>query len=151
MNTFFNQPKCRLYIWTSPDSKTENPIDYILCRNCWSSCLHSARTLPGADCGTDHELLMAELKLRLKIMPRPVFQARNLFSLPLNYSVEVSNRFSTLDTTNMDLDEMWNEMRKAVEYSAENNAPRARRKRRAWMSGLTIHIARERGQGNRWG
>ena len=89
---------------------------------------------------------MAELKLRLKIMPRPVvFQARyDLFSLPLSYSVEVSNRFSTLDTTNMDPDEIWNEMRMAVELLAANNIPRTRRKRRAWMSDLAIHIAREK-------
>ena len=49
---------------------------------------------------------------------------------------------------------MRNEMRKAVEHSAENNISRARRKRRAWMSDLAIHIARERetgGQGSRCG
>ena len=88
LNTCSNQPKRRLYTWSSPDGKTRNQINYIICRNRWSCCIHAARTLPGADCGTDHELLMAELKLRLKIMPRPVFQARNLFSLPLSYSVE---------------------------------------------------------------
>ena len=31
MNTCFNQPKRRLYTWTSPDGKTRNQIDYILC------------------------------------------------------------------------------------------------------------------------
>ena len=58
-NTLFQQHKRRLYTWTSPDSQHRNQIDYILCSQRWRSSIHSAKTRPGADCGSDHELLVA--------------------------------------------------------------------------------------------
>ena len=58
-NTLFQQHKRRLYTWTSPDAKRRNQIGYILCSQRWRSSIQSAKTMPGADCGSDHELLIA--------------------------------------------------------------------------------------------
>ena len=55
-NTIFQQHKRRLYTWISPDSQYQNQIDYILCSQRWRSSIQSAKTRPGADCGSDHEL-----------------------------------------------------------------------------------------------
>ena len=57
-NTLLQQHKRRLYTWTSPDGQHYNQIDYILCSLRWRSSIQSAKTRPGADCGSDHELLM---------------------------------------------------------------------------------------------
>ena len=57
-NTLFQQHKRRLYTWTSPDGQHRNQIDYILCSQRWRSSIQSAKTRPGADCGSDHELLL---------------------------------------------------------------------------------------------
>ena len=65
-NTLFQQHKRRLYTWTSPDGQVWNQIDYILCSQRWRSSIQSAKTRPGADCGSDHELLIAKLRLKLK-------------------------------------------------------------------------------------
>ena len=65
-NTLFQQHKRRLYTWTSPDGQHRNQTDYILCRQRWRSSIHSAKTRPEADCGSDHELLIAKLRLKLK-------------------------------------------------------------------------------------
>ena len=65
-NTLFQQHKRRLYTWTSPDGQYQNQIDYILCSQRWRSSIRSAKTRPGADCGSDHELLIAKLRLTLK-------------------------------------------------------------------------------------
>ena len=65
-NTLFQQHKRRLYTWTSPDDQHRNQIDYILCSQRWRSSIQSAKTRPGADCGSDHELLIAKFRLRLK-------------------------------------------------------------------------------------
>ena len=54
------QHKRRLYTWTSPDGQHRNQIDYILCSKKWRSSIQSAKTRPGADCGSDHELLIAK-------------------------------------------------------------------------------------------
>ena len=65
-NTQFQQHKRRLYTWTSPDGQHRNQIDYILCSQRWRNSLQSAKTRPGADCGSDHELLIAKFRLKLK-------------------------------------------------------------------------------------
>ena len=63
-NTFFQQRKKWLYTWTSPDGQIWNQIDYILCSQRWISSIQSAKTRLGADCGSDHELLIAKFRLK---------------------------------------------------------------------------------------
>ena len=65
-NTLFQQHKRRLYTWTSPDGQHRNQIDYILCSQRWRSSIQSTITRPGADCGSDHELLIAKFRLKSK-------------------------------------------------------------------------------------
>ena len=65
-NTLFQQHKRRLYTWTSPDGQHSNQIDYILCSHRCRSSIQSAKTRPGADCGSDHELLIAKFRLKLE-------------------------------------------------------------------------------------
>ena len=62
----FQQHKRRLYTWTSPDGQHRNQIDYILFSQRWRSSIQSAKTRPGADCGSHHELLTAKFSLKLK-------------------------------------------------------------------------------------
>ena len=62
-NTLFQQHKRRLYTWTSPDGQHRNQIDYILYSQRWRSSIQSAKTRLGADCGSDHELLIANSDL----------------------------------------------------------------------------------------
>ena len=64
-NTLFRH-KRRLYTWTSPDGQHQNQIDYVLCSQRWRSSIQSTKTRPGADCGSDHELLIAKFRLKLK-------------------------------------------------------------------------------------
>ena len=64
-NTLFQQHKRRLYTWTSQDGQHQNQIDYILCSQKWRSSIQSAKTRPGADCGSDHEFLIAKLRIKL--------------------------------------------------------------------------------------
>ena len=68
-NTLFQQHNRRLYTWTSPDGQHRNQNDYILCSQRGRSSIQSTKTRPGADCGSDHELLIA--KFRLKRLPHP--------------------------------------------------------------------------------
>ena len=63
-NTLFQQHKRRFYTWTSLDGQYWNQIDYILCSQKWRSSIQSAKTRLGADCGSDHELLIAKFRLK---------------------------------------------------------------------------------------
>ena len=70
--TLFQQHKRRLYTWTSPDGQHRNQIDNILCSQRWRSSTESAKTSPGADCGSDHGLLIAKFRLKLKKVGKPL-------------------------------------------------------------------------------
>ena len=97
-NTLFQQHKRRLYTWTSPDGQHQNQIDYILCSQRWRSSIQSAKTGPGADCGSDHELLIAKFRLKLKTVGKTTRPFRyDLNQIPYDYTVEVRNRFKGLD------------------------------------------------------
>ena len=65
-NTLFQQDKRRLYTWTSADGQHWNQTDYILCSQRLRSSIESAKTRPGVDCCSDHELCTAKFKLKLK-------------------------------------------------------------------------------------
>ena len=65
-NNFFQQHKRRSYTWTPSDGQHRNQIDYILCRQIWRSSIQSAKTRLGADYGSDHVLLTAKFRLKLK-------------------------------------------------------------------------------------
>ena len=54
-NTLFQQHKRTLYTWRSPNGQLQNQIAYLLCSQRWRSSIESAKTRPGADCGSDHE------------------------------------------------------------------------------------------------
>ena len=49
-----------------------NQIDYIICSQRWRRSPQSAKTRPGADCGSDHELLIAKFRLKLKKVGKPL-------------------------------------------------------------------------------
>ena len=66
-NTFFQRHKSWLYTWTSPDGQHQNQIDYIFCSQRWRSSIQSKRkTRLGADCGSDHEVLIAKFRLNIE-------------------------------------------------------------------------------------
>ena len=97
-NSVFQQHKRRLYMWTSPDGQYQNQIDYILCSQRWRSSIQSAKTRPGADCGSDHELLIAKFRLKLRKVQKTTRSFRyDLNQIPCDYTVEVTNRFQGLD------------------------------------------------------
>ena len=97
-NTLFQQHKKRLHTWTSPDDQYQNQIDYILCSQRWRSSIQSAKTGLGPDCGSDHELLIAKFRLKLKKEGETTRPFRHdLNQIPYSYTVEVRNRFKGLD------------------------------------------------------
>ena len=65
-NTLFQQHKRSLYTWTSLYGQYQNQIDYILGSQRWSGSIQSAKTRPGTNCGSDHDLLIVKFRLKLK-------------------------------------------------------------------------------------
>ena len=69
-----------------------------------------------ADCGSDHELLIAKLRLKLKKVGKTTRPFRyDLSQIPYDYTVEVRNRFKGLDLIDRVPDELWNKVRDIVQ------------------------------------
>ena len=69
------------------------------------------KTRPGAECGSDHELLIAKFRLKLKKVGKITRPFRyDLNQIPYDYTVEVRNRFKGLDLIRVP-DELWTEVR----------------------------------------
>ena len=110
-NTLFQKHKRRSYTWISPDGQYRNQIDYILCSEGWRSSIESAKTRLGADCGSDHELLIAKFRLKLKRLEKTTRPFRyDLNQIPYNYTVEVTNRFKGLDLIDIVPEELYAEV-----------------------------------------
>ena len=86
----------------------------------------SAKTRLGADCGSDHELLIAKLRLKLKKVgetTRPF--GYDLNQIPYNYTVEV--RVKGLDLTDRVPDELWTEVRDTVQKTGNKTIPKKKK------------------------
>ena len=65
-----------------------------------------AKTRPGSDSGSDHELLVSKFRLKLKKVGKTTRPFRyNLNQIPYDYTVEVRNRFKGLDLIDREPDE----------------------------------------------
>ena len=101
--------------WTLPDGQYQNQIDYILCSQRWRNSIQSAKTRPGADGGSNYELLIAKFRLKLKKVEKTTRPFRyDLNQIPYNYTVEVTNRFKGLDLIGRVPEELWTEVRDIV-------------------------------------
>ena len=149
-NTLFQKHKRRLYTWTSPDGRHRNKIDSILCNQRWRSSIQSAKTRPGANCGSDHELLTVKFRLKLKKVEKTTRPFRyNLNQIPYDYTVEVRNRFKGLDLIERVPDELWNEVCDTVQETGIKTIPKEKKCKKAkWLSGEALQIAVKRREAN---
>ena len=133
-------------MWTSPGGQYQNQIDYILCSQRWKSSIQSAKTRLGADCGSDHELLIAKFRLKLKKVgktTRPFMYDLN--QIPCDYAVEVRNRFKGLDLIDRVPVELWMEVRDFVQETGIKTIPMEKKWKKAkWLSGEALQIAVKR-------
>ena len=97
-NTLFQQHERQLYTGTSPDGQCSNQIDYSLFSQRWRRSIQSAKTRAGANYGSDHELLIAKYRLKLKKVRKTTIPFRyDLNQIPYDYTEEMTNRFNILD------------------------------------------------------
>ena len=82
------------------------------------------KTRSGADCGSDHELLIAKFRLKLKKEGKTARPLRyDLNQIPYDYTVQVRNRFKGLDLIDRRPDELWNEVREIVQETGIKTIP----------------------------
>ena len=78
--------------------------------------IQSAKTRPGADCGSDHQLLTAKFRLKLRKVGETTGQFKyGLNQIPYDYTVEVTNRFKGLDLIDRVPEKLWMEVHNIVQ------------------------------------
>ena len=86
---------------------------------------------PGADCGSDHELLIAKFRLKLKKVGKTTRPLRyGLNQIPYDYTEEVRNRFKGLDLIDRVPDELWTEVHDIVQEPAIKTIPKIKNAKR---------------------
>ena len=108
--------------------------------------IQSAKTRQGADCGSDHELLIAKFRLKLKKVGKTTRSFRyDLNQIPYNYTVEVRNRFEGLDWIDRVPEELWMKVHDIVQETEIKTIPKKKKCKKAkWLSGETLQIAVKR-------
>ena len=104
--------------------------------------IQSAKTRPGADCGSDHELLIAKFRLKLKKVGKTTRPFRyDLNQISYEYRVEVRNRFKGLDLIDRVPDELWTEVRDIVQETGFKTIPMENKsKKKKWLSEEALQI-----------
>ena len=101
---------------------------------------------PGADCGSDHELLLGKFRLKLKKVGKTTKPFRyDLNHFPYDYTVEVRNRFKGLDLIDRVPDELWTEVRDIVQGTGIKTIPKKKKRKEAkWLSEEALQLAVKR-------
>lgn len=148
-NTLFKQHKRLRYTWKSPDGKTRNQIDYIMVHSRWRKSIQTCRTYPGADCNSDHNLLVVTLRGRFTNQRNNHGMKRfdlNALTGPKGetYATEVSRHLEALDppASGWTPDELWAHTKEVLLETAEQVLkPGPRKKQKTWISEATIEKA----------
>ena len=97
--------------------------------------IQSAKTRPGVDCGSDHELLTAKFSLKLKKVGKTTRSFRyDLNQIPYDYTVEVRNRFMGLDLIDRMPDELWTEVCDIVQETGIKTIPKKKKCKKSKMA-----------------
>ena len=94
------------------------------------------KTRQGADCGSDHELLIAKFRLNLNKIGKTIRSFRyDLNQIPYDYTVEVTNRFKGLDLINRVPQELWMEVCDILQETGIKTIPKKKKCKKAkWLS-----------------
>ena len=100
----------------------------------------------GADCGSDHELLIAKFRLKLKKVGTTTRPFRyDLNQILCDYTVEVRNRFNGLDLIDRVPDELWMKVHDTVQETGIKTIPKEEKRKKAkWLSEEALQIAVKR-------
>ena len=92
-------------------------------------------TEPGAVCGSDHDLLIAKFRLKLKEVGKSSRPFRyDLNQIPYDYTVEVRNRFKGLDLIDRVSDELWMEVCDIVQETGIKTIPMEKKCKKSKMA-----------------
>ena len=153
-NTLGPHKPSRRWTWHSPDGKHHNQIDYILAKKRFRSGvnIHRTRSFPGADIGSNHDLVMMTFQVRLKMARKPN-QPRLRFDLEKLRNPDVACTFQAtiggklaplIGLSDMDMDTMITTYNTAVTDAASEILGKERRRKKPWVTKDVLDLCDER-------
>ena len=128
----FHKPKRQHYTWTLPDGQYQNQTDYTLCSQRWKISIQSVEITPGADCTSDHGLLVVKFRVKQKKAGKTTRPFRyDLNKIPQDYTVEVTNRFKGLDLVDRVPEKLWTEVCNIVQEAVTRTIPKKKKCKKA--------------------
>ena len=112
----------------------------------WRHSIQSDKIRLGANCGSDHELLVAKFRLKLNKLGKTTRPFRyDLNQIPYDYTVEVTNRFNGLDLTDRMSDELWMAVHAIIQETGIKTIPKKKKHKKVkWLSEEALQIAVKR-------
>lgn len=148
-NTLFKQTKLqRKWTWTSPDGHTKNLIDFIMISKRWKSDVQSCRSF-AADVGSDHKLVLAKIRLRLKAGARKEELKRYNIdrlrdgSLRQEFEQSIQNTVTWQEGSNVE--QMWSSIKEGIHATAEQVLGQDKSKKKAeWITEEVLKLCDQR-------
>jgi len=165
MNTWFQHKNTRKWTWTAPEKtspvapesrrKTDvtprNMIDFVMVDQRWRSSFTDTRSFPSATIGSDHSLVLSNVRLRFRIQQAKVVRARidieKLIQEPSvrqNYQIALSNRFAKLETLPDDVNKALEIVNNTIQEAAKETIGCKRKKIKPWISEEVLMLTDQR-------
>lgn len=141
MNTMFKQHPRRLSTWTSPDKKYKNQIDYVLIRKRWRSFISCVKAKPGADCDSDHKLLLCKFKIKLHVVKKA---EKKVDIKVVNQTVFKQKLIENPQDTSGSVNDYWIRLRDWIADAAKSSGKPIAERKKYWISDETLKMVDER-------
>ena len=142
-NTFFKHKACHKWTWRTGDNKHKNMIDLVLIAKRWKDAVQNCRSFQGADIGSDHSLVIANITLKLKAK-KFTQQNRRRDIIKLTEK-ETGDRFREVLHKNIEqlnnleeLDDRTNGLTKAIMDAVEETIPITEKIKKKWITEETL-------------
>ena len=141
--TVFPHKKIHRATWVSPDQRTENQIDHFCISGKFRRSLEDVRVLRGADIGSDHHLLLAVLRLRLKRFDKNDGYRRQKYQVSLlqgglnrkeEFKLSLKNKFQALEVKSRNVEDHWSHVKETLTATCKEVLGEKERKHKEWIS-----------------
>ena len=161
MNTYFQLPKRQLYTWKSPADINNKESDYILISQIFRQNIKICRTYPGDDIGSNHNPVVARMKVKLKSSDTKAAcnQQHDIDSLKIDrirqeYNITVQNKYQTLinessvqqEPTDLteSIDRKWKALKDSMTHGLTTLPKKGKKKNKVWMTDEIQNIMQKR-------
>src|SRR5271157_2012002 len=142
----------RKWTWSHPNGHRKNMIDFIITNRRWKNCVLNSCSFPSADIGSDHQLVICTLRLKLKCSKKSnnkltskhdISKLKNKVILA-EYQLQLANKLPACTDTDLTLDQAAESYSKIIKTTADNILGFIRSRKKPWISNATLELTDQR-------